>query len=432
MKPALQRIDLVFLAGWVCNAALSVVAYANTIDLAPGPGVLAAAIEAASPGDTLYLASGDYAGAVIVTKPLTIISREGARVVGDRNGSVITVDAPDVTISGVIILDGGLSHVSLDAGVKLTAAASRALVTNNILRNNLVGVDIHGAHDARVAGNEIYGQTTPRMNQRGNGVYIWNAPGAAVENNHIVGGRDGIFLNSSKNDLIRGNRMENLRFAIHYMYTLDSRIVDNVSIGNHLGFALMFSSGLVIANNQSIGDREHGVMLNFVNDSEITGNEVSGGAKKCLFAYNANKNRISKNKLSGCEIGIHFTAGSSGNAVWANSFIGNRTQVKYVGTTIHEWSHDGVGNYWSDHAAYDINGDGVADQPFRPNSAMDQILWTQPSARLLLGSPAVQIIRWAQSSFPALLPGGVVDSAPLMRQWNDRVEPARRNDAGLQ
>jgi nitrous oxidase accessory protein len=45
---------------------------------------------------------------------------------------------------------------------------------------------------------------------------------------------------------------------------------------------------------------------------------------------------------------------------------------------------------------------------------MDQILWTQPSAKLLLGSPAVQLIRWAQKEFPALLPGGVVDDKPLM------------------
>ena len=38
----------------------------------------------------------------------------------------------------------------------------------------------------------------------------------------------------------------------------------------------------------------------------------------------------------------------------------------------------------------------------------------QPMTRLLLGAPAVQLIRWAQSRFPGLLPGGVIDSHPLM------------------
>ena len=64
--------------------------------------------------------------------------------------------------------------------------------------------------------------------------------------------------------------------------------------------------------------------------------------------------------------------------------------------------------------AFDLNGDGFADSPFHPNDLMDSILWSQPSASLLIGSPAVQLIRWSQSSFPATLPGGVVDSHPLM------------------
>ena len=38
------------------------------------------------------------------------------------------------------------------------------------------------------------------------------------------------------------------------------------------------------------------------------------------------------------------------------------------------------------------------------------MLWTAPSAKLLVNSPAVQVIRWAQAQFPAILPGGVVDS----------------------
>ncbi|HXI85860.1 MAG TPA: NosD domain-containing protein, partial [Parvularculaceae bacterium] len=162
-------------------------------------------------------------------------------------------------------------------------------------------------------------------------------------------------------------------------------------------------------------DRDRGVMLNFVNNSSVEGNIVRGGTEKCLFMYNANRNFVTGNRFEGCSIGIHFTAGSANNSVWANAFIHNRTQVKYVGSTVHEWSHDGVGNYWSDYATYDVNGDGVGDQPYRPNDAIDQIVWTQPAARLLLGSPAVQLVRWAQSAFPALLPGGVVDSAPLMR-----------------
>ncbi len=78
------------------------------------------------------------------------------------------------------------------------------------------------------------------------------------------------------------------------------------------------------------------------------------------------------NLFSGCGIGIHFTAGSERNGFASNAFIGNRTQVKYVGTRWTDWSVDGKGNYWSDHAAFDLDGNGVADTAYRP----PMTLWT--------------------------------------------------------
>ena len=50
--------------------------------------------------------------------------------------------------------------------------------------------------------------------------------------NDIRFGRDGIFVIASKRNVFTGNRFRDLRFAVHYMYTNDSEISDNVSIGN--------------------------------------------------------------------------------------------------------------------------------------------------------------------------------------------------------
>ena len=284
-----------------------------------------------------------------------------------------------------------------------------------MLLGNLYGVDIHGAKDSIVRGNRIEGRQDRRMNDRGNGVYVWNAPGAVVEGNDIRYGRDGIFVNSSKKNTFTGNLFRDLRFAVHYMYADNSVVSDNVSIGNDLGYAVMFTTNVTVANNVSINDREHGVMLNYANKSTITGNVVKGAKEKCTFLYNSNKNEFTDNWFQGCGIGIHFTAGSERNRILGNAFVGNRTQVKYVSTKWVEWSEDGRGNYWSDFAAYDVDGNGIADAPYRPNDSMDHVLWTQPAAKLLLGSPAVQLVRWSQSAFPALLPGGVMDSNPLMQ-----------------
>jgi nitrous oxidase accessory protein len=215
------------------------------------------------------------------------------------------------------------------------------------------------------------------------------------------------------------------------MYTNDSEVSGNISIGNHLGFAIMFSRDIKVIGNMSLADRDHGIMLNYANKADVIGNLVRGGTEKCTFIYNAHNNLIADNRFEACDIGVHFTAGSERNVLTGNAFVNNRTQVKYVGSRDVEWSFEGRGNYWSDHPAFDLDGDGIADGHFRPNDLMDHILWSQPAAKLLMGSPAVQLIRWSQESFPATLPGGVVDSYPMIRPVRIEV-PERIRDLELE
>jgi nitrous oxidase accessory protein len=415
----LRRLAVAVLA----MAGLCDLADAREWTVAASENALSSTLKQAEPGDIVRLGAGIHAGPITLEYPLTLIGEPGARLVGNETGSVVTITGDDVAVSGLIISGSGSSHEDIDSGIKATKTAKRARIFDNRLEENLYGIDIHGALDTLARGNTIIGRQDHRMNERGNGFYIWNAPGSVVEANHVRYGRDGLFVNISHNNTFRDNVFEDLRFAVHYMHTQDSEISGNISRNNHVGYAMMFSRDLIIRGNRSIDDRDHGVMLNYVVDAVVENNLVRGGGEKCLFMYNANKNRIADNRFEACPIGIHFTAGSDRNEITGNAFIGNRTQVKFVGTRWVEWSAEGRGNYWSDHAAFDIDGDGFADMPYRPNDLIDHVLWTQPSARLLLGSPAVQLIRWTQSTFPSLLPGGVVDSNPLMK-------PPRMDDTG--
>jgi nitrous oxidase accessory protein len=375
---------------------------------------LQVAVDAAAAGDVLTLVAGQHHGPIAIGKTLTLSGEPGAVVVGTGKGSVITVTAPDVAIRGLTIAGSGTSLEAMDSGVFLEQGAHRALVEANHLENNLIGVFIHGARDAVVRGNVVVGRQDLRMSESGNGVYVWNAPGAAVIGNDVRYGRDGIYVISSRKNRFLDNRFRDVRYAIHYMYTHDSEVAGNVSIGNHAGYNIMYSDRLKVVGNLSLGDRDKGLLFNYANMSEIVGNVVKTAPEKCVFLFNANKNRFRDNWFEDCDIGIHFTAGSERNLISGNAFVGNRTQVKYVGTRYLDWSDNGRGNYWSDNPAFDLNGDGLADTAYRPNDLVDEVLWTAPSAKLLINSPAVQVIRWAQAQFPALYPGGVVDSAPLM------------------
>ena len=405
----------VALAAGLFLCTLPVTGAERTLDVAPGANTLSTAIASAPSGTTLRLASGVYPGPIVIDRSVNIIGGKDSIIDGGDTGRAVTVAAPDVRVEGLTVRNSGADLSTEDSGIFVTADGDRAQIIGNTLRHNLIGVYLKGPEDAVVRGNTIVGRQDLRVNERGNGVHLWNTPGSVVKENDVSFGRDGIFVTTSRDNSFRNNRFNDVRFAIHYMYTNDSEIIGNVSHGSHVGFALMYSTGLKVRDNISDGDRDRGIFFNFANRSDIGGNTVRGGVEKCVFIYNSNFNKVHHNHFEGCQIGVHFTAGSEENALWGNSFIANRTQVKYVGTRHLEWSRNGRGNYWSDHLAFDVNGDGLADRPYRPNNLVDQLIWRYPVVKILINSPVLQILQWAQSQFPALYPGGVIDSAPLMQ-----------------
>ena len=401
-------------------------ALAAGVLLVGAPVGQAAAVE---PAEVVRLAPGIHRGPITVDRPMVLDGGGEAVVEGSGQGSVVTVTAPGAVVRGLVVRGSGTSLETMDSGVFLSRTATAARVENNRIEGNLFGVYVHGARDALVQGNRIRGRRDLRLSEAGNGISVWNAPGAVIRGNDVAEVRDGIFTVTSRANRFEENRFESLRFAVHFMYTQDSVVARNVSRGNHTAFAIMFSNNVEIMGNIAEASRDQGLMLQSVNGSRILGNRILGGGRasapaaigpakddeeRCLFLFNANKNEIRGNRVERCPIGVHVTAGSTRNTVAANAFVGNRTQVKFVGTRHQEWSDHGRGNYWSDHAAFDLDGDGIADEVYRPNDLVDQLVWTTPLAKTLLNSPAVQLVRWAQTQFPALMPGGIIDSWPLM------------------
>jgi nitrous oxidase accessory protein len=394
-------------------SAATASARADVIEVKPG-GSAAAALSRASSGDTIHLSPGVYHGDLVIERHhLTIEGEPGAVVDGDGAGSTISIKAPDVTIRGLTIRGSAQILIDKNSGIFVDRGGDRARIEHNVLEDNLIAVYLDGPHDVVVADNRIQGLRRLRRTERGPAISLWNTPGSVIENNDIRSGRDGVFSVTSNHNVVRNNKFHDLRFAVHFMYTNDSVVTDNLSEGNEAGYVMMYSDRLRLRDNVSDADRDHGLLFNYANSSVIEDNVVRG-SDKCVFVYNANKNRFTRNWFEGCQIGVHFTAGSERNEITENAFVNNRSQVLYVGTRMLDWSVHGRGNYYSDNPAFDLKGNGIADTAYRPNDVMDQVVWRAPATKLLLDSPAVQVVRWAQARFPAIHPGGVIDSAPLM------------------
>src|SRR5690606_39276490 len=107
---------------------------------------------------------------------------------------------------------------------------ARAMSVGLLVIEKMHGIDVHGGQYARVINNEITDTEVLHMNERGNGIYIWNSPGTLVEGNTIRFGRDGIFSNASRDSIYRNNTFRDLRVAVHFMYPRNTDVTRNILI----------------------------------------------------------------------------------------------------------------------------------------------------------------------------------------------------------
>ncbi|SDK76982.1 nitrous oxide reductase family maturation protein NosD [Microbulbifer yueqingensis] len=385
-------------------------------------------LDALSPGEQLLLPGGELPPIRIEVANVTIQCSNNTVIDGGGRGHAVVITAPDVTLRGCMVRNWGADLNQLDAGIFVARSASGAAIEDNTLTGPGFGIWLDAARNVRVRNNRVRGDATLRSQDRGNGIHLFNTQGALIEGNRIQQTRDAIYIETANHNRIIGNVMSDLRYGIHYMYSHSNHLEGNITRNTRTGYALMQSKRLTVIDNHSEGDRNYGILMNFITQSEIRGNVITGvrqgqsagvdiqGAEgKAVFIYNSLYNTFSGNVFRDSDIGIHLTAGSEDNQVFGNGFIDNRRQVKYVATRPQEWSDAGRGNFWSDYLGWDRDQDGVGDVAYEPNDQVDRLLWTYPQARVLMNSPAVDTLRWVQRAFPVVKPAGVADKHPLMR-----------------
>jgi nitrous oxidase accessory protein len=407
-----------------------VLAHAATLQVKPGDS-LQQAVDRASAGDVLEIARGTYAGPLSITKPLTLRGVKRPTISGGMSGDTIRVFSPDVVIDGLIVRDSGDDLKDQNAGIYIKPGAHRAVVRHCDLTYNLFGLWIEKANDVRIEGNTITGKRDYNSSQRGNGIQLYNTNGARIIGNNIGFVRDALYIDVSHHAVFKGNRLHHSRYGSHYMNSYYNLWEDNDSYYNRGGLALMEVRNQVVRGNRTWGNLDHGIMLRTMQDSVIENNIVAGNDRG-LFIYDVEYVSIKGNLVVDNHVGVHLSAGSTRNVVQGNDFIGNREQVRYVGSRDEHWggtsaSEATKGNHWSNYLGWDRNGDGVGDIPYEANDLVDRLQWQHPAMKLLLGSPAVQALRLVGQQFPVLRAPSVVDTYPAMQPghkngsaWRDK------------
>ncbi len=379
---------------------------------------LAAAVQAAAPGDVIEVARGMYRVNLLIDKPLTLRGIDRPTLSGGNQGDTIRVTAADVVIEGLIVRDSGDSLKNQNAGIYLYPGAHRAVVRHCDLTYNLFGLWIEKADDVLIEHNTITGKREYGSSQRGNGIQLYNTQRARIFSNNISFVRDALYVDVSHNAIFRGNKLHHSRYGTHYMNSYHNLWEDNDTYYNRGGLALMEVRDQVVRNNRAWGNSDHGIMLRTLQDSVIENNIVAGN-NRGFFIYDVEYIKLNGNLVVDNVVGVHLAAGSTRNEVEGNDFISNREQVRYVGARDERWGVKS-GNHWSNYLGWDRDGNGEGDVPYEANDMVDRLTWRHPSMKLLLASPAVQALRLVGQQFPVLRVPSVVDPKPRMQPTNQQ------------
>mgnify|MGYP001260845655 CR=1 FL=1 len=391
------------------------------------PFDLAAAIASAQPGDTITVPAGIYPGPLRIDKPLTLQAEPAAGqaysviIDGGGLGDVVIVQAPDVTIGGFVIRNSGDSLDHEHAGI--VGEAAHLTLENNHLEDVLFGIYLKNAPQSILRNNFISSKKI-EIARRGDSIKIWYSAGCQVEGNQVQDGRD-LLIWYSPHCTLRNNRIERGRYGVHVMNSDFELLAGNLLRNNSVGVYIMYGREITLQNNiiyNHLGPSGFGFGLKDSVNVTATGNRLVGN-RVGLYVDNSPPEpeasvRFEQNLFAYNEIGIELLPNVKRNLYVHNSFLDNGEQVAIAGggdALANQWSVAGQGNYWSDYAGFDADGDQVGDLPYRSQSLFEDLLQQYPELRLLQLSPATTALDLAARAFPIFQPRPkLADEHPLV------------------
>ena len=416
MRPALPACLLAALLAGPARAQEMAPVLPGALEGRPPAGELSplqARLDAAAPGSTVVVEPGLYAGDLVIDRPLRLVGRGRPLLQGSGRGSVVRVRADGVTVEGFRIDGRGGGDLSRDsAGVH--SAARDTTARDLEIVGTLFGVYLREAHGAVVERCRIRGIPGKDPGEKGSGIHAYNLEHFRFDDNEMVDVRDGLYLQNASKGTLRGNLARDVRYGLHYMFSDDNVFEGNTFENGAAGTAIMYSQRIVFRRNSFLRNRGFasvGLLFQSCDDVLAEENLVADNARG-VFIEGSHRVTLRRNVIAGSDVAVVLYDPNGGHRFEGNSFVGNRSPLDLVAR---QTDTVFLGNYWSDNAQPDLDGDGRSDRPYRLSSVFDHFRGNLTAADLMSDSFAAAAIGAAENAFPVLRLVPVEDAAPLAR-----------------
>ncbi|MBK8989927.1 MAG: nitrous oxide reductase family maturation protein NosD [Chloroflexi bacterium] len=376
------------------------------------------ALAAAQDGDTILVRGGQHEGNLTVDKSIRLIGQDWPVIDGGGKGMVVTLAAPSTQFSGFVVRGSGNEPDRNHAGINV--AAENVLVENNRLEEVLFGISFANADGGIARGNEVTGKAEYDSGRKGDAIRVWYSRDVLIEGNLVHDTRDMVAW-YSEGVIIRGNTLRDNRYGVHLMYCDGAIIEDNTLLDNSVGIYTMYTNNVTLANNLIRGQRgPSGYALGFkdADNVTVTGNVLVDN-RVGIFLDGApfspqGTAEFHDNILVFNDIGLVLQPAVRGAVFSDNTFWENSIQMTLAGGG-RPGSNEWAGNFWSDYAGFDADGDGRGDLPYQSDRFFEGLTDREPRLQMLAYSPAIETIEFAARSFPIIKPQPkLTDPAPLM------------------
>jgi len=304
------------------------------------------AINAATPGNIIFVKAGIYRENVIVNKAVSLVGEDPATTIIDGGGvgTVVNITADNVRLTGFTIQNSSLEF-GFYAGVYLRKAHYCNISENIIKTNGQIGIYLLGSSYNIISRNNI--------THNGNGIWL-----TAIQEGYFVD------------------------------FTLYNIIANNNITSNYYSLNLVYSSYNNVSGN-NIAKSQYGVWIEDSVDNTFLENSIveNGFYGVYLTGYKSANNRF-----------------------YHNSFINNSRHVYSDGcVSVWDNGYPYGGNYWSDYKGVDEKSgpnqdkpgsDGIGDTPYIIDSNnVDHYPLMNPYEQQIMGPPGTYVwIYWKRDN----------------------------------